>query len=96
MVAWAIVREDQLRMLKGEPVAYASSEHARRSFCPSCGTGLFYTNPEFFEGRVDIQVAAMDDPDVYPPAAQVQIAERIGWMATAHELPAHDRFPEGP
>jgi hypothetical protein len=25
---------------------------------------------------------------------QIQTAERIGWMETAHTLPAHARFPE--
>ena len=95
MVAWAIVGEDQLRVTRGEPAVYASSAHARRSFCTACGTGLFYRNPEFSTDRVDIQVAAMDDPDVFRPTLQVQVAERIGWMESAHALPAHDRFPEG-
>ena len=95
MVAWAIVGEDQLRVTRGELAVYASSEHARRFFCPACGTGMFYRNPEYFTDRVDIQVAAMDDPDVYRPTLQVQVAERIGWMETAHALPAHARFPEG-
>ena len=92
----AIGDEDQLRVIRGAPAVYASSPHAQRRFCAACGTGLFYTNPKFAEGRVDIQVAAMDDPDVFTPTIQVQVAERIGWMATAHELPMHERFPEGP
>jgi hypothetical protein len=96
MVAWAIVVEDQLRLLKGAPVIYASSEHGRRHFCPACGTGLFYTNAQIFERLTDVQVAAMDDPDLFAPTDQVQVADRIGWMATAHELPAHERYPAEP
>ena len=94
MVAWAIVGADQFRVTKGAAVAYASSEHGRRHFCPACGTGLFYTNDAAFAGLVDVQLAAMDDPDVFQPTEQIQIAERIGWMATVHELPTHERFPE--
>lgn len=93
MVAWAVLAEDQMRVTKGAPSVYASSEHARRSFCPACGTGLFYTNAEFMPGKVDVQVAVMDDPDGFAPNVQVQVAERIGWMASAHTLPAHERFP---
>jgi len=94
MVAWAIVGEDQFQVLRGAPVAYASSEQGRRHFCPGCGTGLYYTNAEMFAGLVDVQVAALDDPDVFRPTEQIQVAERIGWMATAHTLPQHDRFPD--
>lgn len=93
MVAWAIFREDQFRLLGGATLTYASSEHGRRSFCPACGTGLWYTNDQIFEGLVDVQVATLDDPDAFPPIEQIQIADRIGWMAHAHELPAHERFP---
>lgn len=93
MVAWAIVRQDQFELLKGTTVTYASSEHGRRHFCPTCGTGLYYTNDQVFEGLVDVQAAAMDDPDLFRPTEQIQIADRIGWMATAHELPMHERYP---
>jgi hypothetical protein len=95
IVAWAIFPEAQFRLLKGAPVAYASSEHGRRYFCPTCGTGIHYTNADMFPGLVDIQVATLDDPDPFAPIEQIQVAERIGWMANAHALPAYERFPEG-
>jgi hypothetical protein len=94
MVAWAVFPEDAFAILQGAPVAYASSEHGRRHFCPACGTGLYYTNAQVFPGLVDIQVATLDDPDAFPPSEQIQVADRIAWMAHAHELPAHARYPE--
>lgn len=94
MVAWAVFGEDQVQVLQGAVSTYASSEHGRRSFCPACGTGLWYTNAVVFEGLVDIQAATLDDPDRFPPTEQIQTAERIGWMATAHTLPAHARYPD--
>jgi hypothetical protein len=95
MVAWAMVDEAQFRLLQGAPATYASSEHGRRYFCGACSAGLYYTNAEIAAGTVDVQVAAMDDPDAYRPTDHVQVAERIGWMATAHQLPMHARFPDG-
>lgn len=95
MVAWAIFPADGFRVTKGEPVTYHSSEHGRRSFCPRCGTGLYYTNEQIFAGLVDVQVATFDEPEAFPPIEQVQLADRIGWMARVHELPGHERFPEG-
>jgi hypothetical protein len=91
-VAWALVRQDQLTV-EGELKEYASSEHGRRQFCPACGTSLFYTNEQIFPGAVDVQVCTLDDPEAMPPGAQIQVAERIGWMEQAHALPAFDRYP---
>lgn len=92
MVAWGLVRTEDFKVT-GETTAYASSEHGRRLFCGACGTSLFYTNDQVFPGQIDIQTATLDDPDAIAPAAQIQIAERIGWMERAHELPAFERYP---
>ncbi len=92
VVGWAIFRQDQLHPT-GELATYASSEHGRRQFCPNCGTGLFYLNDEIFAGLVDVQIATLDDPDAVTPIEQIQVAERIGWMRTAHSLTEFERFP---
>lgn len=93
LVSWMIVRAGQLHAA-GDLATYASSEHGRRQFCPRCGTSLFYLNDVIFAGLVDVQSATLDDPDAAPaPTEQVQVADRIGWMRTAHELPAHERYP---
>jgi hypothetical protein len=91
-VAWGLVGKDQLK-IEGETREYASSENGRRHFCPECGTALFYTNDVIFPGKIDVQIATLDDPDAIRPDAQIQVAERIGWMARAHELPAFERYP---
>ena len=93
MVAWAAFTEDQFKLVEGEPVTFNSSGSAMRSFCPKCGSGLYYRNQEFLPGIVDIQSATLDDPDALPPGAHIQTAERLGWMETAHSLPAFERFP---
>lgn len=94
MVAWAAFADTQFKLVKGEPVTFNSSGSAMRSFCPKCGSGLYYRNTEFLPGIVDIQSATLDDPDALPPSAHIQVAERLGWMETAHSLPLFDRFPE--
>lgn len=93
MVAWTMYRLDAVKVTKGAVKVYASSEHGRRHFCPDCGTGLFYTNLEMLPGIIDIQSATYDDPNAVPVRAHIQVAERIGWMERAHELPAFERYP---
>lgn len=92
MVAWALVSNDQLK-IDGETRAYASSEHAKRHFCAQCGTSLFYTNEAIFPNATDIQFATLDDPDALVPQAQIQVAERVGWMKRLGEMPQFERFP---
>jgi len=91
-VAWGLVSKDQLKV-EGETKEYASSEHGRRHFCPSCGTALFYTNDLIFPGQIDVQIATLDDPDAIRPNAQIQVAERIGWMERLGEMPEFQRYP---
>lgn len=95
VVGWTAVANSSFQLLQGSPAAYRSSEHAERSFCPHCGTGLFYINEAVLPGLVDVQTATFDDPQVFPAMAHIQAAEEIGWMKTAHALPRFDRYPEG-
>jgi hypothetical protein len=93
MVLWAAFAEDAFSVVRGKPKTFNSSGVAMRSFCPDCGTGLFYRNAEMLPGIVDIQAATLDDPSVFPAQCHIQIAERIDWMADAHILPEFQRFP---
>jgi len=92
MVGWALVSQADLEVA-GTPKIYVSSEHGRRHFCADCGTGLFYTNEAVFPGQIDVQSATLDDPDLIPAGAQIQIAERIGWMEKLDEMPTFNRYP---
>ena len=92
MVGWSAFPADAVTVT-GETRIYASSDHGRRYFCGSCGTGLFYTNANVLPGIVDIQSATYDDPDAVPAMVHIQTAERIRWMERAHELPTFERYP---
>ena len=93
LVGWTMYREDQVTVTQGTPRIYESSANGRRQFCPDCGTGLFYTNAAMLPGIVDVQSATYDDPDAVPARVQIKLAERIGWMRDAHELPGFERYP---
>lgn len=92
LVGWALVGQSELDVT-GAPQIYASSEQGRRHFCGTCGTGLFYTNDAVFPDQIDVQTATLDDPDLIPAQAQIQTAERIGWMEKLGSLPSFERYP---
>lgn len=91
-VCWAAVKADQFTVA-GEVTTFASSEHGRRQFCPTCGTGLFYLNQAVLPGLVDVQTGTLDDPEQLPPSAHIQAAERLNWMSGIHDLPSFQRYP---
>lgn len=93
MVGWAMFPAAAVKTTKGEPKVYESSETGRRHFCADCGTGLYYMNEKFLPGMIDVQSATLDTPEALAPTAQIQVADRIGWMEHAHELPTFERYP---
>lgn len=95
-VAWAAFTEDQFRLTNGEPATYNSSGASMRSFCPTCGTGVFFRNAETLPGIVDIQSATLDEPESLAPQVHIQVAERLSYMASAHQLPEFKRYPGMP
>jgi hypothetical protein len=86
-------KHGHVKITKGSPKTYHSSEHGRRQFCPNCGTELFYTNAVILPGIIDIQSATYDNPDAVPARAHIQVAERVRWLERAHELPSFERYP---
>ena len=93
-VAWAVYKQGEVRVTKGQPKERASSAHATRSFCGACGTGLFYVSETYLPGMIDLQTATLDEPEhMIAPQAVVQTSERIGWAEHIHALPAFARYP---
>ena len=94
-VAWIAFPDDKVRLTQGTTTTYAGKGAARRQFCATCGTGLFYSNADMLPGLVDIQSATFDDADAHEPQAQIQCAERLSWFEGLRDLPAFDRYPAG-
>ena len=93
VVAWAAFGEADFRLTKGKVTTFNSSGQSMRSFCPTCGSGVYFVNQEALPGLVDVQLATFDEPDALAPQVQIQVADRIGWMEHAHNLPEFQRFP---
>jgi len=93
VVGWMAVPASGFRVVAGVAQAFNSSGDSWRYFCPTCGTGLYFVNETMLPGIVDIQSATLDEPDVFPPMAHIQTAERLGYMTRLDELPEFERFP---
>ena len=81
------------RVTSGEAIAYNSSGASWRHFCGACGTGLYFINEDMLPGIVDIQSATLDNAQDHAPGAQIQTAERLGYMGKLSQMPEFDRYP---
>ena len=94
-MAWLAVPKESFAVTRGEATRWDGNGGAERYFCGACGTGLYYLNDAVLPGIADIQSATLDDSAIYAPGAQIQCAERLGYMTKLGEMPAFDRFPPG-
>jgi hypothetical protein len=83
-MAFAIVKESDLRWTRGAPAAYRSSTLASRGFCKDCGTPLTYK----FEGdEIAVTSGSLDDPRIAPPSVQYGVESAVAWCVTLGSLP---------
>ena len=85
MVAWATYAPDAFRWEAASARELQSSAHARRTFCPSCGTPL--TFGEVPHGTfIDVTVGSMDDPASMPPRTHIWTSRQLPWMELHDDL----------
>jgi hypothetical protein len=78
-------------------VAWASSPgspwRARRGFCPSCGTALFWDAPE--RDTVSVGAGTLDAGDALVVAAHVKVADAAPWDLPPDGARAYpDAYPD--
>ena len=86
-MTWFGVADEQFRFTKGEGEVhwYASTPEARRGFCRTCGSTLFFTS-ERWAGETHIALAHMDGPIDREPAAHVFYDWRVAWVELGDDL----------
>ncbi len=66
---------------------YASSPQARRGFCGTCGSALFWE--PLGEERMSIMAGAFDDPAALTPGKHICTEGRAQFYAISDGLPQH-------
>jgi hypothetical protein len=87
-VTWFGVERSQFALLSGADALrwFRSSPPARRGFCGSCGSTLFFES-ERWPDEVHIALALMDGPIDREPAAHVFFDSRVHWAEPGDHLP---------
>ncbi len=72
--------DDTLVWTRGKPSIWHSSEHVERGFCANCGTPLFYHDVN--NGRTNLMIGTLDDPDRFPPGANTGTEGMVSWFSS--------------
>jgi hypothetical protein len=80
----AIIKKNQIRILKGTPKFYQSSTSVERGFCANCGSPLFFR--PISEDWISILSGTLDDPEVAPPEGHYGIESKISWLTIVDDL----------
>lgn len=92
LVGWAMFEIAAVTCDRSTTKVFESSEGVSRSFCPACGTTLFF-EADFLPGLMDITTESLDDPDAARPTAQIwtknetECVKTLGTMVRFEELP---------
>ena len=89
VVAWFSVRPAELRVIKGEPKSFRSSEVGVRQFCGGCGSQLFMDDARYPD-EIDIAIASLDEPEAVAPEFHIFNRSRLPWLKIEDGLPTYD------
>jgi hypothetical protein len=86
-VTWFGVANEQFRFTDGEDEVgwYSSTPEARRGFCRTCGSTLFFTS-EGWPGETHIALAHMDGPIDRDPKVHVFYDTHVSWIELGDDL----------
>lgn len=85
-VGWAVFDKTDFALLTGEVREYSSSPGIYWGSCATCSSLVTYrrdTRPDHH----DITTATLDDPDAFPPTAEIWVGEKIAWETLNPSLP---------
>jgi hypothetical protein len=74
--------------ISGKIAEYTSSPGVSRSFCPTCGTPIYYRGSRWPD-EIHILIGSMENPAACPPAHHYHVDEQIPWAIYADGLPRH-------
>ncbi len=90
VAAWMDFKKEQVRWRAGEPSEYASSEHIRRGFCPSCGSSLSYRSTQCPD-YLTLSIASLDDPDLCRPNYHIHTDSQLSWLCIDDDCKRYKR-----
>jgi hypothetical protein len=84
-MAFARVRQENLRWTRGSPSIFRSSNIVERGFCSACGTPLTYRRVQ--SASISVTIGSLDDPEPARPQLQFGVEGKLSWTGGLDGLP---------
>ena len=85
-VAWAVFDRSAFEWIGAETAIYSSWPGIRWLHCGGCGSLVGYER-DSRPNHTDITTGTLDEPDRYPPNAEIWLDHKIGWETLDPDLP---------
>lgn len=85
--ASAVVKQTDIA-IQGSPNWYESSTDAKRGFCPTCGSFLFWKHDA--EASMSFSLGAVDGPTGLAIEKHIFVADKGDYYTIADNLPQHE------
>jgi hypothetical protein len=84
-VAWFTVASEHFKLLAGNPSQFRSSDHATRSFCPTCGTQISFIDDASAQ-EIDVTTCSLDEFGQAPPHSHIFTRSQVPWLQLGDTL----------
>ncbi len=83
---YAAIRAGSIRITRGEPKFYKSSDICERGFCADCGSTLMvrYFDPD--HPYIWVGVGSFDHPEYAPPNQHLGVESQVPWLTIDDDL----------
>ncbi|MDX1556218.1 MAG: GFA family protein [Xanthomonadales bacterium] len=92
----AMIESDRLRVIEGEPefvtIPSESGKGQRIARCPHCKIALWSHYAGLGDLASFVRVGTLDDPDRFPPDAQIFTESKQPWVTLTPDIPAFEQF----
>ena len=86
-VAWVTSTAASSKFSRASRPPFVPRRASSRRFCGVCGTALTYENDKRSDD-IDITTASLDDPNRFPPTAEVWVEHKLSWALTDAAWPS--------
>lgn len=87
-VAWVTLPAAKFRFVAGTPARFASSDHATRTFCATCGSPLTFQSARYPD-EIDVTICTLEHPETVSPKDHTFTRSELPWVRLADGLPRY-------
>jgi hypothetical protein len=91
LTVWIGVRPHEFQVTKGFPKCFSKTEGVMRTFCPTCGSSISYSDKALPE-ELFVTIGFLDHPEKFRPEAHAYWGMRLPWVEITDTSPRINEY----